>query len=98
MDEMICDPQIIYEARELRDAAGLKFAPDIKSRQVHIGRLVGNPNPYGSFVYTKDWTTDLITGISPKTLHLLRALNGPNGYTVYKMLLAQQEVKDGSIR
>jgi hypothetical protein len=93
MDDIFLDENHVYEARALRDKAYKEFAAQLSGGAgcAHIGQLVGNPNKCGSFLMD-DWPGDipLIKGVSRKQLDLLRALNGPHGYAIYRMLLLKK--------
>lgn len=90
----ITDPRTIDEARALRDnAAKLFLGTQHPTGSEQISKLVGGPNPDGSFIYSSSYTNGnnrIVLGVSVETLRLLRALNGPHGYAVYKMLLLKK--------
>jgi hypothetical protein len=89
-DEILYDEKSVYEARALRDLAATKLDSD----QWHIAKLVGCPNPDGSFMvetYTTGTGVEMIRGVSRKTLGLLRALNGPHAAAIFKVLLIKKE-------
>lgn len=89
MSEMITDRTLIFEARKLRDAAAKLYYSDAPK----INKLVGGKNLDGSS-FEDTWVNRqgeaATVGITPETLGLLRALNGPHGFAVYKMLLLKK--------
>jgi hypothetical protein len=93
MSEMLCDEKHIFEARRLRDSAAGTLLPDDWGSSETIAKLVGCPNTDGSFMvenYTTGSGRVMARGVSRTSLELLRALNGPHAYAVYRMLLLKK--------
>lgn len=94
--KLLYDDASIHRARDLRDAFAAEHrdkVPAVFGR--HIAKLLKLPNEDGSFMrgptYTLSSGEVVHAGVSPDTLQMLEAMNGPHGWAVYKMLLARSQ-------